>query len=47
MFLLLNWLNELNIKKANEKICSKTGSILDRNLIDLQEEKTTPHGVAL
>ena len=40
MFLLLNWLNELNIKKANEKICSKVGGILDQSLIDLQEEKS-------
>ena len=40
MFLLLNWLNELNMKKANEKICSKVGGILDQSLIDLQEEKS-------
>ena len=38
MFLLLNWLNELNMKKANEKICSKVGGILDQSLIDLQEK---------
>ena len=40
MFLLLNWLNKLNMKKANEKICSKVGGILDQSLIDLQEEKS-------
>ena len=40
MFLLLNWLNELNMKKANEKICSKVVGILDQSLIDLQEEKS-------
>jgi len=28
------------MKKANEKICSKVGGILDQSLIDLQEEKS-------
>lgn len=39
MFLLLNWLNELNMKKANEKICSKTGHSRSR-FVDLQEKAT-------
>ncbi len=37
MFLLLNWLNELNMKKSKREDLLKVGSILDRNLIDLQE----------
>jgi hypothetical protein len=37
----------IKYEKSKREDLPKTGSILDRNLIDLQEEKTTPHGVAL
>ena len=38
MFLLLNWLNELNMKKSKREDLPKTGGILDQFLISLQEK---------
>ena len=38
MFLLLNWLNELNIKKSKREDLLKSESIFDQSLIDLQEK---------
>ena len=38
MFLLLNWLNELNIKKSKREDLLKSESTSDQSLIDLQEK---------
>lgn len=38
MFLLLNWLNELNTKKSKRENLLKVGNILEQVLLDLQEK---------